>query len=72
MLDAAANLVDPVSLYVFLAYVPRPFAQIGRLAKGLPYGWSELMGWGLGVAGLSFVILGCWSLWRIERMDIDG
>lgn len=72
MLDAAANLIDPLSRYVFLAYVPRPFAQIGRLAKGLPYGWSDLTGWGLAVAAVSFVALAGWSLWRFERMDIGG
>lgn len=70
MLEAAANLVDPVGRYVFLAYVPKPFAQIGRLGRGLPYEWSGLTGWSLGVAAASFVLLAGWSLWRFERMDV--
>lgn len=72
LLDAAANLVDPVGRYVFLAYVPKPFAQIGRMAKGLPHSWDDLTAWGLGVAIVTFLALAGWALWRIERMDIGG
>jgi hypothetical protein len=72
MLDAAANLVEPFGRYVFLAYVPRPYAQVGRLARGLPRDWGALTSWGLGVAACSFVLMVGWSLWRIERMDIGS
>ncbi len=72
ILEAAANLVDPLGRYVFLAYVPKPFGQVGRLARGLPYEWSGLAGWGLGIAAASFVLLAGWSLWRFERMDLGG
>jgi len=72
ILETAANLVDPVGRFVFLAYVPKPFSLIGRLGRGLPYDWSGLTGWGLGVAAASFLLLAGWSLWRFERMDLGG
>jgi ABC-type transport system involved in multi-copper enzyme maturation permease subunit len=72
LLDAAANLVDGFGRYVFLAWIPKPFAQVERLAKGLSTGWSASAGWGVGVAAVSFGLLAGWAYLRFERMDIEG
>lgn len=72
LLDAAANLLEGPGRFVFLVWIPRPFAQVERLAKGLPADWSASATWGLAVAAVSFAALAGWVFWRFERMDIEG
>ena len=71
-LDAAAGLIDPLSRYVFLAWVPRPLAQVERLAKGMPQDWGDIARWGLTVGALSLIAMAAATLYRFERMDIPS
>ena len=59
-----------VGEYSFLQHLYRPLGVVVRLGQGLPFRWDSSLHPGLTVAGISFVILAGWGLWRLERMDI--
>lgn len=69
VLETATEMVD-VGRWVFLHHLHRPFAQMVKLGKGLPFQWEAAWAWGLPVSLVSFAVLSGWLLWRIERRDI--
>jgi hypothetical protein len=72
ILEAAVNLVDAASRYVFFYHLSRPFALVSRLGRGMPFQWEPVLTWGLGVALVSFFVFAGWLLVHLERMDIRG
>jgi ABC-type transport system involved in multi-copper enzyme maturation permease subunit len=58
--------------FLFLAQLHRPVELVGRLGRGLPFRWEPLLGEGIAVAAVSFLVFAGWGLLRLERMDING
>ena len=58
--------------YVFLYHLFRPYQQLQKLGKGLPFQWDDLLAWGLGTTLLTFAVFALWSIVRLERMDITS
>ena len=72
VLEAVVNLMDSAARYIFYFHLPRPFALVSRLGRGMPFQWEPILTWGLGVALASFLVFGAWLLLKLERMDIRG
>ncbi|MBI3992677.1 MAG: hypothetical protein HY342_05350, partial [Candidatus Lambdaproteobacteria bacterium] len=58
--------------YVFLYHLFRPYQQLQKLGKGLPFQWDDLLTWGLGATLVSFAVFALWGIVRLERMDITS
>jgi len=71
VLEAAANL-GSAGTYVFFRWLYAPLGVVERLGKGLAYDWQPLWLEGLPVVLITFVVLGAWLLWRMQRMDITA
>lgn len=69
VLESGAEMADG-GKWLFFHHLYRPFAQIVKMGKGLPFQWSDTAAWGLGVGAVSFAILAGWLFLRMERMDI--